>query len=741
MSALFISQAYAVSIPRPEHPFPQMRRAEWLNLNGTWEFAESDEPNDAIYLGDKPYPDKIVVPYCRESKLSGLARKGFVTNVWYRRTFDVPKSWRSPRTLLHIGACDYRTRVWLNGALLGEHIGGSAPISFEISRYLKPGNNVLIVSAYDDNRTGLQAAGKQSPQLESFGCLYTRTTGIWQTVWLEGVGGSYLRDVHVEPDPANSRVLLQAEVDGPDQGVQLVITARAKGKIVGRATVPADWRDAHAVLNLSKKHLWSVDDPFLYDLNLSLVKAGKVIDSVDSYFGLTNVSIRGAAILINGKPVFQRLVLDQGFYPDGIWTAPTDAELRKDVERSKVLGFNGARLHQKVFDPRFLYWADKLGYLVWGEFPNWGMGYSTPAINLPVVNEWGEIVRRDRNHPSIVGWCPFNETGWDAGELQNTVVRLTRLIDPSRPVIDVSGFTHSIPNAEVLDAHDYDQSPASFRTRWCDSFGPASDMPSRYGASLGYAGVPFMVSEYGGTFWTKAEGEKIAPKDFEDFYTRYAGLTNALLDSRYMFGFCYTQLTDVEQERNGMYTYDRKLKFDAARIRKINSRQAECEKNPAFTLPPPISRSWKVLVGAVPDKELAREWKYITDTPDDKWTQPNFDDSSWGSGFAGFGNKGGWEWAIRTSWTTDDIWLRQDFAYDGASFNRALLAIHYDNGTEVYLNGVRIWTGQAWNDRYDGFTVTDGVKKSIRTRRNVLAIHCHQDGGGQFIDAALLITK
>jgi len=740
---LFGLQVSAISVPRPEHPFPQMRRAQWLNLNGTWEFAETDESADAAYLSDKPYPDKIIVPYCRESKLSGLARTGFVKNVWYRRTFELPKSWRSPRTILHIGACDYTTRVWLNGTLLGEHIGGSAPISFEITNHLKPGENTVIVGAYDDVRTGLQAGGKQSPQLESFGCLYTRTTGIWQTVWLEGAGRSYIRDLRVEPDPAGSRVLLQAEVDGPDQGVQLVVTARAGGKIVGQATVPASWRDTRAVLNLSKKRLWSVADPFLYDLRLSLVKAGKVIDSVDSYFGLRSVSIRGAAILINGKPVFQRLVLDQGFYPDGVWTAPTDAELRRDIERSKLLGFNGARLHQKVFDPRFFYWADKLGYLLWGEFPNWGMSYTNPAINLPVMNEWVEILRRDRNHPSIIGWCPFNETNADPAELQNTIVRLTWLVDPSRPVIDTSGYVHSIPNPDVLDAHDYDQNPAMFRARWCDSFGPASAIPARYQAGANYAGVPFMVSEYGGTFWGKTGGfgYGVTPKDMEAFYTRYAGLTDALLDSRYMFGSCYTQLYDVEQEQNGMYTYDRKLKFDAKRIRKINSRQAECERNPPFEPPKPVSASWKVLVGAVPDNQLAREWRYTTDPPMGEWAKPDYDDSSWNVGLAGFGDKGGWSWAIRTPWNTSDIWLRQEFAYDGGSFNQALLVAHYDNETEVYLNGMPVWTGQGWNDQYDGFAVTKGVKNAIKPGQNVLAIHCHQDTGGQFIDVALLIAK
>lgn len=741
---LVVSQSSAAPIPRPEHPFPQAQRAEWLSLNGTWEFAETDANGDATYLTDTPYPDQIIVPYCRESRLSGLARKGFVKNVWYRRSFEVPKTWKSPRAILHIGACDYRTRVWVNGTLLGEHIGGSAPISFEITKQLRAGPNTVVISAYDDVRTGLQAGGKQSPELESFGCMYTRTTGIWQTVWLEGVGSSYTRDFDITLDPANSRILVKPQLDGPDLGTELAISVFAGSKVVGRARIPASWRNGPAVVNLSEKHLWSVENPFLYGLRLDLMRGNRVIDSVQSYFGLRDVAIRGTAILINGKPVFQRLVLDQGFYPDGIWTARTDDDLKQDIERSKVLGFNGARLHQKVFEPRFLYWADKLGYLVWGEFPNWGLNYSDHAIDLPVVDEWAEILRRDRNHPSIVGWCPFNETGANAGELQNTVVRLTRLVDPSRPVIDTSGYIHSIPDAEVLDAHDYDQNPDSFRSRWCDSFGPDTATPQRY-AGAGYSAVPFMVSEYGGIGWNTIDGwgYGVAPKDLDEFYARYEGLTNALLDSRYMFGFCYTQLTDVEQERNGMYTYERVLKFDANRIRDINSRQAACEKNPALQPPStPDADTWRVLVGAVQDKGLAKQWQYTTDKPGTDWMKPGYDDSSWRTGMGAFGSKGStWEWAIHTPWTGSDIWMRQSFDYDGSPFDRAVLVTHYDNATEVYLNGVLLWRGQGWNDRYDGFTVTSQARAAAKTGANVIAIHCHQEWGGQYIDAALLVRS
>lgn len=735
-------QAMAATTPRPEHPMPQFLRTEWLNLNGVWEFAETDENADATYLGSDAYPDRIVVPFCRESKLSGLERKGFVKNVWYRRTFELPKTWKSPRTILHIGACDWRTRMWLNGRLLGEHVGGSTPIASEITKHLKPGVNTVIISAYDDCRTGLQASGKQSWALESFGCVYTRTTGIWQTVWLEGAGSTYTTDFHVTPDPKGSRIVVQAEVDGPCQGLNLVLTARAKGAVVGKATIPADWRNMRAVIDLSKKHLWTVEDPFLYDLELRLVKDGKTVDSVKSYFGLRDVSIQGAAILINGRSVFQRLILDQGFYPDGIWTAPTDDELKQDVLRSKILGFNGARLHEKVFEPRFLYWADKLGYMVWGEYPNWGLNYS-PAVHLPVIDEWMQIMRRDRNHPSIIGWCPFNETPGAAGDFQDTVVSLTKLIDPTRPVIDTSGFVHSVKDPDVMDAHDYDQNPASFRTRWCDDFGPGSfHLPRRYGSSSSYAGIPFMVSEYGGTFWTKLSG---ATKDeYEGFYARYKGLTDALLDSRYMFGFCYTQLTDVEQEQNGMYTYDRKLKFDAKRIRDINERQAAIEKDPSVAL---IARhlesgssdgEWLVLVGAAVDGRDAKPWQYTFDVPAENWTKPDFDDRAWQSGFGGFGNKGAGE---KTSWTTSDIWLRQEFDYSGTPFRKALLVAHYDNATEVYLNGTLIWSKDGWNDRYDGFEITDKVKAALKPGRNTIAVHTHQDTGGQFIDLALIASS
>lgn len=563
------------AIPRPEHPRPDAIRGEWLNLNGEWEFAESDEPMDERYLGEQAYPERIAVPFCRESSLSGLGRREFVKNVWYRRTFELPVGWNSPRVRLHVGACDWKARAWVNGEFVGEHRGGSAAFAFEVTAQLKPGANTVVIHAFDDTRSRLQALGKQSPDETSHGCLYTPTTGIWQTVWLEGVGSSYIRDFHIEPDPENSRILIRTEIDGPNRGLTVRAIAGAEGRTVGSAETMADWRNSTLVVDLSEKRLWSPEEPFFYDLRLVLARGDEVIDQVDAYFGLRAVSIQGAAMLINGKAVFQRLVLDQGFYPDGIWTAPSDEALRGDIELSMALGFNGARLHQKVFEPRFLYWADRLGYLVWGEFPNWGISNARPEVNLPVVDEWVEIVRRDRNHASIIGWCPFNETPPEALELQKSVVELTRAIDPSRPVLETSGWTHGIADPEVKDAHDYEQDPAAFRANWTDS-------PEQNPAAAGLGEAPFMVSEYGGIGWDLEGGWGYgqAPATLDEFYTRYEGLTNALLDNRFMFGFCYTQLTDVEQERNGLYTYDRQPKFDVERIRAINSRTASCEVDP-----------------------------------------------------------------------------------------------------------------------------------------------------------------
>jgi hypothetical protein len=741
-AAALVSQAMTAEIPRPEHPRPDLERADWLNLNGTWEFAETDDETDQSFLGDKPYPDRITVPFCRESKLSGLGRTGFVKNVWYRRQFALPAAWKTNRVILHIGACDWRTTVWVNGERIGEHTGGSVSFGFEITRFLKPGDNTVIVHAFDDTRSGLQALGKQAMTPKSESIFYTRTTGIWQTVWLEGVGETFVSGLRIEPDVQGSRFLVTAEVDGPAPGRTVHVVCSADGKKISESQAPADWRNGRLVVPVDHPHLWQLGDPFLYNFEVEVREGTKVIDRLKSYAGMRSIAIDGHRILINGKPVFQRLVLDQGFYPDGVWTAPSDGALKHDIEMSMSVGFNGARLHQKVFEPRFLYWADKLGYLVWGEFPNYGLNHKDPRTERPVIEEWNAIVARDRNHPAIIGWCPFNETPSDAGTLQNTIVRMTWQLDPNRPVIDTSGYIHSLPEAEVMDAHDYDQNPQSFRRRW-QSYFAESGLPARYQAT-GRRDLPFMVSEFGGIGWNTGEGWGYgnAPKSLEEFYSRLEGLVGALTDNEHMFGYCYTQLTDVEQERNGIFQFDRLPKFDTAKLKAIFGRPAVYEKSTGAKSST-VAIDYEVLVGSARDLGRAGTWRYVVDSPPPDWSQTQFDDSAWNSGQGGFGAKDGWERETHTPWKAQDIWLRQSFEWDGRPFDKALLGIHFDNGTEVFVNGVEIWKSDsgAWNDAYEGMDVTTELRKTLMKGKNVIAAHCHQDSGGQFIDLALLVGR
>ena len=571
----------SAGLPRPEYPRPQWAREEWQNLNGEWEFEEANGSLEKVPL-DRPLNGRIIVPFVPEAKLSGLGKTDFIPAVWYRRKFNVPKKWAGRRVLLHFGAVDYDAAVWVNGELAGRHRGGYTPFQFDITPSLLPGANELIVRAIDDTRSPLQPSGKQSLELQSSGCFYTRSTGIWQTVWMEPAPAAHLARRRVFTDLDAGKVTIQLWANGPTEGLTVEATASAQGTEVAAASAPISGGFATLVLKIETPRAWSPQDPFLYDLELRLVEGETVVDRVTSYFGLRKVHLQSPAIMLNNRPVFQRLVLDQGYYPEGIYTAPDDAALRRDIEISLGLGFNGARLHQKVFEPRFLYWADKLGYLVWGEYPNWGLDHGHPEALERVLPEWLEAVERDFNHPAIVGWCPFNETNAkQRPELLRTVYHATKAIDPTRPVIDTSGHVHVV--TDVDDAHDYDQNPESFAARYrpfAEGGAPFRNFPE----DAPHVGQPYFVSEYGGIWWDPAQaksdgwGYGARPKSEAEFLARYKGLTEALLFHPRMCGFCYTQLTDVEQEVNGLYTYDRRAKFDPAVIRAINAQKAAIEK-------------------------------------------------------------------------------------------------------------------------------------------------------------------
>ena len=569
-------------LPRSEYPCPQFVRDAWMNLNGPWQF-EIDHGASGRTRGlvDRDLTGTINVPFCPESELSGVNHKDFMAAVWYRRSFTLPKEAEGKRVLLHFGAVDYKCEAWVNGKSLGVHEGGYVSFAFDVTDALVPGENILVVCAEDDQRHGRQPYGKQSPRYESFGCSYTRTTGIWQTVWLEWVNPVYIKGVKMIPDAANGKVYLDAEITGCAAGMTLAANAFFVGVPEAEASAAVDGNHAKLTLTVQNKHLWGPGEGNLYDLHLALLHDHGPVDEVDSYFALRTISFDGKKCLINGKPVFQRLILDQGFYPDGIYTAPTDDALRGDIELSMAMGFNGARLHQKVFEQRFLYWADKLGYLCWGEMPSWGIDPARPHTMSIFLREWLEVVERDFNAPCIVGWCPYNEVWGESNEglrqltLQMTY-RATKAADPTRPCIDTSGGLHT--ETDIYDIHDYEQDPAVFRSHY-----PHDGMPHEpFRGRQQYDGVkPVFVSEYGGIRWTddvSGWGYGVAPVTAEEFIARYDGLTQALLDQPDHMGFCYTQLTDVEQEQNGLYTYTRKPKFDPAVIAEINRRPAAIEQ-------------------------------------------------------------------------------------------------------------------------------------------------------------------
>ena len=570
------------SIPRPEHPNPIWERDGFVNLNGSWEF-DFDFGRSALdrrlYESDEKLPLEIVVPFCPESRLSGIAHTDFINCCCYRRKFEIPADRLDGRIVLHFGAVDYKATVYVNGKLAGTHKGGYTPFEFDIAPLVRAGENSLFVFVEDDTRSGAQPSGKQSKSYHSHGCDYTRTTGIWQTVWLEFMPKSYIKSAKYYPDIDNCRLTIIGEVVGAGE---LTISAAYEGRDVGSVSVKCLGGGFIATLELSEKHLWQLGVGGLYDLTLTF--GG---DRVKSYFGLRSVSLDDRKFYLNGRVVFQRTVLDQGYYPDGIYTAPTDADLEGDVVLSMNAGFNGARLHQKVFEPRFLYHCDRLGYMVWGEMGNWGLDYHSPQATEIFGGEWLCEIERDFNHPSIIGWCPFNET-WNYVErsasnaLLSSIYHITKAVDPTRPVIDTSGGYHHI--TDIYDLHDYEQDPNIFGPRY-EVFANGGELYDRFNVDgnrkQAYGGEPVFMSEYGGIQWNtdgnSGWGYGQAPKTPEEFIERYRGLTNAMLDNPAIMGFCYTQLYDIEQEINGLYTYGRKPKFDISIFREINTRKAAIE--------------------------------------------------------------------------------------------------------------------------------------------------------------------
>ena len=578
-----------MSIPRSEYPRPEFVRKEWVNLNGFWSYAIDNNESGAEkgWMERESFEGKILVPFCPESKLSQVEYKDFISSIWYQRVLEIPGNWEGKKILLNFEGVDYESHIYIDGKEVDFHVGGSCPFTVDITPFVTPGKtHNLILEAKDHLRDGIQAMGKQCSRYKSGGCSYTRTTGIWQSVWMEAVENCSLKSCRVTPDFDNGSFGFQPVFYTEKRDLTFSVIISAEGREVAKGSCKAS-SNVQLSLTLPSPRAWNTEDPFLYDITYLLQDSnGNILDQVTSYAGLRKIHLEDGRFYLNNEPIYLRFVLDQGYYPESILTAPSDEALKNDILLSMKAGFNGARLHQKIFDRRFHYHADHLGYLTWGEFPDWGMSFwahfrkTNPEWGLSFRNymaEWRSVVERDLNHPSIIAWTPFNETCVPYDEQEHIrflsdIYDLTKTLDPTRPVNDSSGYIHA--KTDLWTIHSYGQTVESLQG--CVDTEPVYMLLPRLEARA-WKDQPYLVDEYGGVkylpeghkpYADNSWGYNKEPLTKEEVEARITALTRFLVDHKKVVGYCYTQLTDIEQEENGIYCYDRSEKFDMEVIRK-----------------------------------------------------------------------------------------------------------------------------------------------------------------------------
>lgn len=573
-----------------QYPRPQFARKDWMNLNGEWNFLFDDGSRGEREEWYKDFPGsrKILVPYTYETPLSGIDDQNHHNVLWYQKEFETEAK-DGKRMLLHFEGVDYEARVWVNGIFAGSHKGGYGAFALDITKALKTGKNSITVRA-EDSISCEQPRGKQRWKQDNFGCWYVQTTGIWKTVWLEEVSDFYLEGVKMTPDIDKGIIDITARFSGTagkeENHLQLEVTL--EGKVICRKQAQVLNGYLHIPVNLIGEEepwaiaLWSPQSPKLYDIKFRLVTGGRVTDEVDSYFGMRKISIEGGKVLLNNLPIYQRLILDQGYWEESHLTPPSEEAMIKDIDLILEAGYNGLRKHQKVEDSRFLYWCDKKGLLVWSEMASQYV-FNDRGIQM-FTREWMEIVEQNYNHPSIITWTPFNES-WGieyiAGNISQqqfteSIYHLTKSLDNMRPVIVNDGWEHTL--SDIITLHDYVEGGEEFLSRYRDKdkiLGneiPFNLFRYAFAKGYGYKGQPVIISEYGGIALTNEKGwgygEQV--KSEEDFMKRFDGITSAIKSLDYICGFCYTQLTDVQQEINGLYTMKREPKVDIKRVSGIN---------------------------------------------------------------------------------------------------------------------------------------------------------------------------
>jgi len=704
----------------PDYPRPMMVREQWLNLNGLWEFAIGPAVVETV---PEQFDRQILVPFAPDSALSGVKRTTLESDrLWYRRSFELPAGWAGQRVLLHFGAVDWESRAWVNGKEAIAHRGGYDPFSVDITGFLKPGGpQELVVSAWDPSDKGRQPRGKQV--IAPHGFNYTGVSGIWQTVWLEPVPEASVRALHTDPDVDANCAWVIADVVGAGRGYTLEATTmlpepgEENGTVPVRAAGPVGKRLRIPLRKEPATRLWSPDLPYLYDLQVRLKdRDGKVIDELDSYFGMRKIAVQKDEdgfnrLLLNNEPLFQYGFLDQGWWPDGLYTAPTDEALRHDIETAKRLGANMVRKHVKVEPRRFYHHCDKLGILVWQDMP------SGSGNDEHFAQELKGMIDATRSHPSIVMWVLFNE-GWGQHAAPR-FAKWTKDYDPTRLIDHASGWADRGEFGDVRDVHIYDGGPGV-----APPFGDRAMVLGEFG------GIGMTVP---GHAWKPGEGHGHGGRGDgdQDLTEPYLRLLRKLPAMRRL-GLCaavYTQIADQEIEENGVMTYDRELlKFDAEKVR---------AETLSLYAPPPLVKTLLATSEVVP-----QEWSYTFRKPAADWCAPDFDAAGWKTGPGAFGDFDPTFPTLiiapRTPWTSSDIWIRRTFELEDLDLIRPYLLIHHDESAEVYINGHLVLERGETTNYYTWLPMDEGMVKALKRGTNTIAVHCRNEHHPQCIDVGIV---